>query len=62
MKVFMNEKIKKKFAIAVICITIFMTVFSKPVRAKDDGWGGKILSPVLSLFVGLADRSSRCYA
>lgn len=54
MKVFQNKKLFKKLMIIFLIIMIFSFCVPKGVRA-DDGIGGKLLSPITSLFVGLGD-------
>ena len=54
MKVFQNKKLFKKLMIIFLIIMIFSFCVPKGVKA-DDGIGGKLLSPITSLFVGLGD-------
>lgn len=56
MKVFENRTILKKIIIVLLCVLLLSVFIPKSVKADDDsGLGGKLLNPVLSLFVGLGD-------
>lgn len=54
MRIFENKSVFKKLIIVFICILIFSFCVPNCVRA-DDGIGGKLLNPVMSLFVSLGD-------
>ena len=54
MKVLKNKTISKKIIILLLCILLLSFFIPKSVKA-DDGIGGKLLNPILSLFVGLGD-------
>ena len=63
MKFFTNKSIWSKIVIALIFVLLFEFVVACPVRAADDDsklntgleLGGKLMSPILSLVVSLAD-------
>lgn len=55
MKIFTNKSIWKKIAIALVIIILFEFMLSSPVRADDDGVGGKLMEPILSLTTALGD-------
>ncbi len=55
MKIFTNKSIWKKIAIALVIIILFEFMVSSPVRADDDGVGGKLMQPVMSLVTTLGD-------
>ena len=59
MKFFTNKSIWSKIVIVLIFIILFQFAISRPVQAADTAdyieFGGKLLSPVVSLFVTLAD-------
>lgn len=56
MKVFENRTILKKIVIVLLCILLLSFLIPKTVKADDDGGiGGKLLNPIMSLFVGLGD-------
>lgn len=55
MKIFENKSLLKKIAIVLLIVTIFSFCFSGKVSASDDGTGGKLLSPIVDLFVFLGD-------
>ena len=61
MKFFMNKSIWSKIAILLIIVLLFQFVVTKPTLAKAEvgdtriDFGGKLLSPVMSLVVSLAD-------
>ncbi len=58
MKVFQNKNLFKKLIIVFIVITLFSFCIPKQSQAKDGmvaTVGGKLLNPVMSLFVGLGD-------
>ena len=56
MKVFENRTILKKIIIVLLCILLLSFLIPKSVKAgDDDGIGGKLLNPIMSLFVGLGD-------
>lgn len=57
MKFFENKKILTKIAIMILMVLLFQFGFATPVKADDEGNGGILLSPIVSLFVALADRS-----
>lgn len=54
MRIFENKSIFKKLIIVLLVIMLFSFCIPKEVRAED-GVGGKLLNPVMSLFVGLGD-------
>lgn len=61
MKFFENKKICKKIVIMILMVLLFQFGFATPVRAaedNDEGVGGILLSPIVSLFVALGDRNS----
>ena len=58
MEIFTNTKIWKKIAISLVCIILFQFSFVKPVRAANDGIGGKLMEPIMDLVVFLGDRNS----
>lgn len=52
----MNFKsLMRKVSIVLICLMMFSFCFSNVVQAKDDGIGGKLMDPVMSLLVGIGD-------
>lgn len=57
MKFFTNKKIWSKIIIVLIFVILFEFVISKPTLAENDvlEFGGKLLSPILSLVVTLGD-------
>ena len=55
MRIFENKSIFKKVLIVLIFIILVSFCIPKGVSAEDDGIGGKLLDPVMSLFVGLGD-------
>lgn len=55
MKFFMNQSIWKKIVIALLIVLLFNAVIMKPVHADAVEFAGKLMSPILSLFVGLGD-------
>lgn len=56
MKFFTNKSIWAKIVIVLIFVLLFQFAIPKPVHADDLlEFGGKLLSPVVSLFVTLAD-------
>ncbi len=60
MKFFTNKSIWSKIILVLIFILLFQFAVAKPVEAADTmsdtiEFGGKLLSPVLSLFVTLGD-------
>ncbi|MBQ2937510.1 MAG: hypothetical protein IJE05_01280 [Clostridia bacterium] len=58
MKVFENKSIWKKIIIILLCIFLLSFCMPKSVDATDDnndGIGGKLLSPIMSLLVGIGD-------
>ena len=58
MKIFENKKILKKIAIMLLMVLFFQFGLATPVQAADDdGVGGVLLSPIVSLIVALGDRS-----
>lgn len=54
MKIFENKNIFKKIVIVLLVVLVASFCFSGKVQA-DDGIGGKLLNPVMSLFVALGD-------
>lgn len=59
MKIFTNQKVWKKIVVALLIVLAFQFIASSPVRAADDGIGGKLLEPVIDLLVSLCDRDCR---
>lgn len=56
MKIFENKSVFKKLIIVLLCILLLSFCMPKGVNAaSDDGIGGKLLNPVMSLFVSLGD-------
>lgn len=55
MKIFENKSIFKKVLIVLICILILSFCIPKTVQADAGEIGGKLLNPVMSLFVSLGD-------
>ena len=56
MKIFENKSVFKKLIIVLICILLLSFCIPRGVRAgDDDGIGGKLLKPVISLLIGLGD-------
>ncbi len=55
MKIFTNKSIWKKLVVALLIILSFQIIVVKPVDADAAEFGGKLLSPILSLLVGLGD-------
>lgn len=56
MKIFTNKSIWKKIVIALLIVLLFQTVVMQPVHAGDGvEFAGKLMSPILSLLVGLGD-------
>ncbi len=55
MKIFTNKSIWKKIVIAILIVLSFQMVMMKPVQADAVEFGGKLLSPILSLLVGIGD-------
>lgn len=60
MKFFTNKSIWSKIIIVLIFVLLFQFALAKPIEAADATadtieFGGKLLSPVLSLFVTLGD-------
>lgn len=58
MKIFTNQKIWKKIVVVLLIVLAFQFVVSSPVRATDDGIGGKLLEPIIDLVVWLGDRNT----
>lgn len=54
MKIFENKSIFKKLIIVFLCILLLSFCMPKTVKAED-GKGGKLLNPIMSLFVSLGD-------
>ena len=52
MKIFANKKIWKRIVIIYLLISIFTFTTPEPVSAD---MGGELMSPIMSLFIGLAD-------
>ena len=48
------RNLMKKIAIVLVCLMMFSFCFSNVVHA-DDGIGGKLMDPVMSLLVGIGD-------
>ena len=63
MKFFENKKIWKKIVIMLLIVLLFQFGFATPVRAdgegENSGYGGILLSPIMSLIVALGDRSGK---
>lgn len=55
MKFFENKKIWKKIVIMLLLVMFFQFAFITPVKASVEEVGGTLLSPVMSLVVGLGD-------
>lgn len=52
---FTNKKIGKKIIIAILIVLAFQFVLLKPVQADNVEFGGKLITPILSLLVTLSD-------
>lgn len=55
MKFFTNKSIWSKIVIVLVMILLLQFCLSRPVHAEDDGLGGKLLSPIVSLVLALGD-------
>ena len=55
MKVFENQKIFKKLIIVFLSILVISIFVPNIVEAKNEGIGGILLDPLMSMFVGLSD-------
>lgn len=57
MKIFTNKSIWQKIVIVLVVILLFQAIAIKPVHAAGDvvEFGGKLMSPILSLLVSLGD-------
>lgn len=55
MKIITNKNIGKKIIIAILIVLVFQFILLKPVHADNVEFGGKLISPVLSLLVTLSD-------
>lgn len=55
MKIFTNKSIWKKIVIALLLVLAFQVVLVKPVQADVVEFGGKLMSPILSLLTSLGD-------
>lgn len=56
MSIFTNKSIWKKIAIALVIVILFEFMVTSPVHAGDGvEFAGKLMSPILSLLVGLGD-------
>lgn len=55
MKFFTNKKIWEKIILALLFVMLFQFAVMKPVEADVVEFGGKLLSPVMSLLVSLGD-------
>lgn len=55
MKIFTNQSIWRKIVIVLLIVLLFNTLMVKPVHADVLEFGGKLMSPILSLFVSLGD-------
>lgn len=55
MKFFTNQRIWKKIVIALLVVLLFNALIVKPVQADALEFGGKLMSPILSLLVSLGD-------
>lgn len=55
MNIFTNKSIWKKIAIALVIVLLFQFVVTSPVHADAVEFGGKLMSPILSLLVSLGD-------
>ncbi len=61
-KIFTNKKIWQKIAVILLIVLLFQFIAANPIMAADDDdgslaieWGGKLLSPVMSLLVTIGD-------
>lgn len=63
MKFFENKKTWKRIVIMLLMVLVFQFGFATPVRAEEENndFGGPLLSPIISLIVGLGDRNCRHY-
>lgn len=60
MKFFTNKSIWSKIVIVLIFIILFQFIVIRSVHAEEtavlnDDWGGKLIKPIVSLVVSLAD-------
>lgn len=55
MRIFTSKSIWKKVVIALLIVLLFQVVVMKPVHADVVEFGGKLMSPILSLLVSLGD-------
>ncbi len=55
MKIFTNKNIGKKLIIALLIVLAFQMIATKPVHADVVQFGGKLMSPIMSLIVSLGD-------
>ena len=55
MKVFENQRIFKKLIIVFLSILVISIFVPNIVEAKNEGIGGILLDPLMSMFVGLSD-------
>lgn len=55
MKIFTNNNIWKKLVIALLIILSFQVIVMKPVQADVVEFGGKLISPIMSLLVTIGD-------
>lgn len=55
MKIFTNKSIWKKIVIALLLVLAFQAIMVKPVQADVVEFGGKLMSPILSLLTSLGD-------
>ena len=62
MKFFEKKKNLKKIAIICLILLSFQFVFSPPVKAKDQGFLGTLISPFVMLIVALGDRNYEFFA
>ena len=55
MKVFTKKGMAQKIIIAILIVLLFQMIWVQPVHADVVQFGGKLLSPIMSLFVSLCD-------
>lgn len=57
MNFFKSRKKMGKVIIMILVVLFFQFGFATPVQADDQGVGGILLSPVISMVVGIGDRN-----